>query len=125
MAYDARVAARVRTALRRRRAVTERRMFGGIAFLVDGHMVCGVLDESLVLRLGPAGAARALARPHTRPMDFTGRPLAGMVYVDAPGHRRDRDLRAWLDAAVRFVRTLPRKTRASARAPRPAASRGR
>jgi TfoX/Sxy family transcriptional regulator of competence genes len=107
VAYNEHLASRVRAALKRQRGVTERRMFGGLAFLVKGHMACGVLDDTLVLRLGSTGAQRALERPHTRPMDFTGRPLAGMVYVSPAGHRRDRDLRAWLTRAVRFVRALP------------------
>ena len=107
MAYDERLATRVRAVLKGRRGVTERRMFGGLAFLVGGHLTCGVLHDTLVLRLGSAAAARALERRHTRPMDFTGRALAGMVYVDPPGHRRDADLRAWLARAMRFVRTLP------------------
>lgn len=84
-------------------------MFGGTAFLLDGHMVCGVQGESLVLRLGREGAATALRRRHTRPMDFTGKPLASMVYVDPPGYRRDADLRAWVEQAIRFARALPRK----------------
>lgn len=82
-------------------------MFGGLAFLVNGHMACGVQGTALVLRLGAEGAAAARRRPHVRPMDFTGRPLASMVYVDAAGCRRDADLRAWVDEAVRFARGLP------------------
>lgn len=103
------LAARVRVALRGLRGVDERRMFGGTAFLWNGHMICGALGDTLVLRLGADGAADALTRPHTRPMDFTGRPLKSMVYVDAAGHRRDRDLEAWLARAHRFALTLPPK----------------
>jgi TfoX/Sxy family transcriptional regulator of competence genes len=107
--YDAVLAARVRAALRRRRGITERRMFGGLAFLCGGHMACGVQGSALVLRLGRQETARALERPHTRPMDFTGRALASMVYVEPAGCRRDADLRAWIDRALRFTRTLPAK----------------
>jgi TfoX/Sxy family transcriptional regulator of competence genes len=109
VAYDERLAARVRAVLKRGRGLTERRMFGGLAFLLNGHMACGVLGDTLVLRLGAEGAKRALARLHTRPMDFTGRALASMVYVEPAGHRRDADLRAWLARAVRFARALPAK----------------
>lgn len=84
-------------------------MFGGSAFLLDGRMICGVQGSALVLRLGLEGAAAALERRHTRPMDFTGKPLASMVYVDSPGYRRAADLRAWVEQALRFARTLPPK----------------
>jgi TfoX/Sxy family transcriptional regulator of competence genes len=109
VAYDEQLAARVRALLRRRKGVAERRMFGGLCFLLNGNMACGVQQDRLVLRLGPDGAARALQQPHTTPMDFTGRALASMVYVQPAGCRDDTDLRRWLDDAVRFARTLPAK----------------
>lgn len=109
MACDERLAARIRAQLGRRKGVTERAMFGGLAFLMNGNMVCGVLEDRLVLRLGPQGAARALQQGHTRPMDFTGKPLASMIYVDAAGCRSDGDLRHWVDKAIRFAKTLAPK----------------
>jgi TfoX/Sxy family transcriptional regulator of competence genes len=109
MAYDEKLAARVRAALAARDDVSERRMFGGVAFLVNGHMTCGVLEDSLVLRLGRDGAARALERRHVRPMDFTGRALGTMVYVSAAGLWRDAELRSWLEQALAFVGSLPAK----------------
>jgi TfoX/Sxy family transcriptional regulator of competence genes len=109
VAYNEALAGRVRARLGRRKGVAERRMFGGLAFLLNGHMACGVQGDRLVLRLGPQGAAAALQRRHTRPMDFTGKALASMVYVEADGYRRDADLRSWLDKAVRFARGLPPK----------------
>jgi TfoX/Sxy family transcriptional regulator of competence genes len=105
--YDEGLAARVRTLLDGRAGVTERRMFGGLAFLLDGHMACGVQGDRLVLRLGPEGAAAALKRPHTKPMDFTGKPLASMVYVEADGCRRGTDLCRWVERALRFAGDLP------------------
>lgn len=84
-------------------------MFGGVAFLLRGHMCCGVVGEDLMLRVGAGAEAKALARPHARPMDFTGRPLKGFVFVAAPGYESDRDLAAWVSRAVRFVRSLPPK----------------
>lgn len=76
---------------------------------MNGNMCCGVVRNRLVLRLGEEGAGRALARPHTAPMDFTGRPLGSMVFVDAGGWTEDADLRAWIDQALAFVQTLPAK----------------
>lgn len=110
MGYDERAADRVRRALRRRRGVwSERRMFGGLCFLLDGHMCCGLIGSDLVLRLGNDGAARALLEPATRPMDFTGTPLKSMVYVAPSGYATDDALADWLGRSVRFVRSLPRK----------------
>ncbi|MBI1378092.1 MAG: RNA methyltransferase [Frankiales bacterium] len=105
MAYDERLAERIRGAAPDGE-LTERRMFGGLCFLLDGHMLCGVVSDDLMLRLGPEAAEHALERPHVRPMDFTGRPSRGMVYV-APAGLRGRALGAWLVKAEAFVRTLP------------------
>ncbi|MCA9290102.1 MAG: TfoX/Sxy family protein [Phycisphaerales bacterium] len=109
MPADAELVQRVRAVLARRRGVKEVRMFGGVCFTINGHMCCGIANTDLVLRLGGAGAADALDEPHTRPMDFTGRPMRSMVCVDAAGVRDDAALRAWIDRAARFVRTLPPK----------------
>ena len=109
MAFDPELADRVRKALARRRGVTERKMFGGLAFMLNGHMCCGVLDKRLVFRLGEAGAAEALKRPHTRLMDFTGKPMKTMVYVEPAGLKTDKSLRDWVDRAVTFAKSLPPK----------------
>lgn len=109
MPYDEALAERIRALLDDEPNVDERRMFGGLAFLVRGHMFVGVISGRLVARVGPEAAARALARRHVRPMDFTGRPLKGYVYVEAAGLKRRSELRRWLDAALRFVETLPPK----------------
>jgi len=108
MAYDESLADRVRTLLEADAGFTERKMFGGIAFMLDGHMCCGVVDNDLMLRLGPDGADTALERPHVRPMDFTGRPLSSMVFV-APEGLQGRSLRAWVEQAAAFTRSLPPK----------------
>ena len=108
MPYDETLAARVRVAVDGRDGVTERAMFGGLAFMLDGHMLCGVVGNELMLRLGRGQADAALERPHVRPMDFTGRPMAAMVFV-APAGLRGAALRPWLDAAATFVQTLPPK----------------
>jgi TfoX/Sxy family transcriptional regulator of competence genes len=109
VAYDEKLAERVRAALSRKKGVSERSMFGGLAFVVNGNMCCGVVDRRLMLRLGEGGAAKALSEPHARPMDFTGRPMKTMVYVEPAGLRPDARLRAWIDRAVTFARTLPAK----------------
>lgn len=109
MAYDEALADRVRGVLRRRRRITERKMFGGIAFLRDGHMFCGVLGRDLVLRLGDRGAAEALGRPHTKAMDFTGKPMKSMVYVKPKGFESDDALREWVERALAFGSSLPAK----------------
>jgi TfoX/Sxy family transcriptional regulator of competence genes len=89
--------------------VGEKRMFGGLAFLERGLMVVGVSGGSLMARVGPAAHPDALAQPHARPMDFTGRPMTGYVYVDPAGLASDADLRRWVDRCRRFVATLPAK----------------
>jgi TfoX/Sxy family transcriptional regulator of competence genes len=109
VAYDETLAERVREMLAERVDVTERRMFGGIAFLVGGHMACGVANKDLMVRVGRDGYDDALSQPHTRAMDFTGRPMTTMVYVDPQGTAEDDALRAWVERAVAFVGTLPAK----------------
>jgi TfoX/Sxy family transcriptional regulator of competence genes len=108
VAYDEDLADRVRAVLPPAEAVTERQMFGGLAFMLSGHMFCGVVKDTLMLRLGPDGAERALDRPHVRPMDFTGRPMKGMVFVEPDG-LKGAALRHWVDAAAAFTHTLPPK----------------
>jgi TfoX/Sxy family transcriptional regulator of competence genes len=107
VAYNERLASRVRQILAEGGEVDERRMFGGLAFMVNGHMCCGISGDDLMLRLGPDRAERALEEPHVRPMDFTGRPMRGYVYVAAPGLRTEATLRRWLQLARDFISTLP------------------
>ncbi len=108
MAYDEQLADRVRDVLVTEHGVTERKMFGGLAFMVRGHMACGIVGNELMLRLGVDGAESALARPHVRRMDFTGRPMKGMVFVE-PAGVRGVALRRCLRDAVGFVASLPPK----------------
>lgn len=109
MAYDERLADRIREALTGRKAVTEKKMFGGIAFMLRGNMCCGVLNDDLVVRIGPERYNKALAQPHARPMDFTGRPLKGFVFVNPGGYRTARTLAAWMKKAIDFAHSLPPK----------------
>jgi TfoX/Sxy family transcriptional regulator of competence genes len=107
VAFDQDLAERVRIALAGVSDLETRRMLGGIAFLIRGHMACGVVGQELMLRLGPEAAERALREPHVRPMDFTGRPSRGAVFVGSDGLRDPRDLERWIGAATAFVTTLP------------------
>jgi TfoX/Sxy family transcriptional regulator of competence genes len=108
MTYDEELADRIRETMLGEPGLSERKMFGGLAFMLDGHMCCGIVGNDLMLRLGKDGATQALEQPHVRPMDFTGRPMAGMVYV-APQGLNDDALNRWLTQAATFARTLPPK----------------
>ena len=109
MAYDEELAGRVRAALRGRAGLVEKKMFGGLAFMVRGNMCCGVLGEDVVIRTGPEAYEEALASPHTRVMDFTGKPMRGFVMVDADGTLTDEALEDWITLGLRFARSLPPK----------------
>ncbi len=109
MGYSEHLASRVREILAEGGGAEERKMFGGLTFMVDGHMCCGVIRDDLMLRLGADQAKQALEKPHVRPMDFTGRPMKGFVFVAMPGVRTEAKLRQWLGLARDFVDTLPPK----------------
>ena len=108
MAYDERLADRVRELLRERTDVTERRMFGGLTFMVAGHMCCGINRDELILRLGPEAEETALTAPHARSMDFTRRPMRGFVTI-APGGLKGPSLGRWVAQAVAHAESLPPK----------------
>lgn len=109
MAYDEGVAQRLREALSDERDIAEKKMFGGIAFMHRGNMLCGVVGEELMVRVGADAYEEALSEPHARPMDFTGRPLKGMVYVGTGGFEADEDLGAWIARGIAFTSGLPAK----------------
>lgn len=109
MAFDEKLAQRIRRALDGRADVVEKKMFGGIAFMVSGRMACGVTSRDLMVRVGPERYEAALSRPHARPMDFTGRPLRGMVYVGPEGLRTDAVLEGWVAEAVLVATSSPKK----------------
>ena len=115
MAYDQKLAARVREALRRTRGVSEREMFGGLAFMVAGNMCCGVMGDDLMVRVGPDLHHDALVRPYTREMDFTGVSMKGMVYVGRDGVADDSELDLWVRLGVAYANSLPPKKVAKAR----------
>jgi TfoX/Sxy family transcriptional regulator of competence genes len=109
VAYDEVLAERVRDALALREELGERRMFGGIAFMLAGNMACGVLGEDLIVRVGPNEDERALAEPHTRPFDFTGRPMKGFVVVSPEGTATDEALAEWVESGADLAASLPPK----------------
>ena len=82
-------------------------MFGGLAFLRGGRMFCGITNNDLMVRVGPGRYEESLRKPHVRPMDFTGRPMKGYVFVAPPGRRTNAALRAWVSLSARFVSSLP------------------
>ena len=115
MAYSEELADRVRLMLTEQIEFGERRMFGGLCLLDRGNMCCGVIDERLMLRVGPDAYERVLALKHVAPMDFTGRPLRGLVYVEPAGLRTNPQLRRWVGLALEFTATLPDKKPAKPR----------
>ena len=111
MSYDTVLAERMRPYLLPRAGVSERAMFGGIAFLVYGNMCCGIWKNLLVIRLSVEDGAKALTKPHVRVMDITGRPMKGWLFVEPMGCKKDADLYAWIDKAFAFASSLPSKKR--------------
>jgi len=109
MAFDQGLAQRLREQLAATGGVTEKQMFGGIAFLVDGNMCVGVIGEELIARVGLDATEAALGRPGSRLFDFSGRPMKGWITVAPDALEDDDALAAWIDDALGFVRTLPPK----------------
>ena len=109
MAFDEDLAARIRDRLARQRGVGEKRMFGGVGFLLDGNLLVGVWKDSLMARLGPDEAGAALREPHVRAFDITGKPMRNWVLVEPEGVEDDDQLAGWVERAMEFVRTLPKK----------------
>ncbi len=109
MAYNEKLAERLNKAFSRRKGAAEKKMFGGIAYIVNGHMCCGIQDNLLVVRVGPNAYEEALKEKYTRPMDFTGRPMKGYIYVEPKGCKSDEDLKSWIERGIKFVNSLPPK----------------
>jgi len=109
MAYSESLADRIRHVFGRRRGIVEKKMFGGVGFLLSGNMCVGIWKASLIVRLSPEAANEALQQPHVCEFDITGRPMKGWVLVDAEGLDEEAQLKAWVERAVEFVCTLPAK----------------
>ena len=108
MPFDPHIAQRLREALKSRQVVVEKKMFGGYCWMLNGNMLCGVEVGRFMFRVGKDLEAEALARPGARPMDITGRPMRGFVWVSAEAADGE-DLEQWLALAERFVGVLPAK----------------
>lgn len=109
MSYDPGLAQRVREALAGEANLAEKEMFGGLSFLLGGNMAAGIIDDELIVRVGPEGYEEALERAHTRPFDMTGRPMRGWVVVEEAGLSEDEGLAEWLGMGVATARALPPK----------------
>lgn len=109
MAFSESLAARIRDALARKKNVEEKKMFGGIGFLLNGNMLVGVWKDSLIVRLGPEDGDEALLEPHVREFDITGRAMRGWVLVDPEGIEGDDRMSDWIQRAIEFVAKLPAK----------------
>ena len=109
MPYDEALAERMRPMLLTRTGVSEKSMFGGIAFLVNGNMCCGIWKDQLVIRLDKDEGTKALEEPHVRVMDITGRPMKGWLFVDHAGYKADKDLFGWIERAHAFASSLEPK----------------
>ena len=109
MAYDEELAQRVRHVLADQQGLVEKKMFGGVGYMIRGNMACGVNKDKLIVRVGPQGHEAAMARPNTLPFDITGKAMKGWVMVSAEGIAREAEIRAWVLEGVEFSLTLPAK----------------
>jgi len=109
MAYDEGLAQRIREVLGEQPGLVEKKMFGGIGFMVHGNMACGVHKDALIVRVGPEKHEGAMARAHTRPFDITGRPMKGWVMVTSDGYESDEALEDWVQQGLDFALSLPAK----------------
>ena len=109
MAYDEGLAERIRGVLDEREGVVEKRMFGGIAFMLRGHMCVGIVKDDLMVRVGPERYDDLVRQPHARSMDFTGRPMKGFLFVAAEGLEGDADLERWVEHGLGYAASLPAK----------------
>jgi TfoX/Sxy family transcriptional regulator of competence genes len=115
MAFDQKLAARIRSVLEGRKDVVEKQMFGGVAFMMRGHMSCGVVGSSLMVRVDAAREGEFSRDPGARPMDFTGRPMPGFLFVDGPGIASKASLARWIGRATAYAETKPDKAKARAK----------
>ncbi len=109
MAYDEKVAERLSKVFIEHKTVVEKKMFGGIAYMYKDHMCVGIVDDMLMVRVGPEQYEKALSEKHVKPMDFTGRPMKGYVYVELAGFKTEKSLKKWVEKGINFVEMLPAK----------------
>jgi len=109
MPYDEGLVQRMREILDQGPSYTEKKMFGGVGFMLNGNMAVGVNQDNLIVRVGKENDEEALAEPNARPFDFTGKPMQGLIYVSLEGYETDVDLQAWVRRGVDFALSLPAK----------------
>ena len=109
MAYDEKTAERLSKTFADNKDIAEKRMFGGIAYMYRDHMCVGSIDDMLMVRVGPDQYEDALSQKYVKPMDFTGKPMKGYVYVEPTGFKTEKNLIKWIDKGIAFVKTLPPK----------------
>jgi len=109
MAFDAKLADRIRKRLGKRAGLTEKQMFGGIAFLLNGNMCCGVHKDEMIVRLAPEDTDKALASPGVHLFDLTGRPMKGWILVQPKGLATAATLGKWVGVAAKYAASLPAK----------------
>jgi TfoX/Sxy family transcriptional regulator of competence genes len=109
MPYDELLAGRIRAILSRIPVLEEKKMFGGVGFLINGNMACGVHKNHLIVRVGPIDYHQSLLRPYARPFDMTGRPMLGWVMVEPQGCETESKLKEWISQGIEFARSLPAK----------------
>jgi TfoX/Sxy family transcriptional regulator of competence genes len=109
MAYDEGLAERLRQLLADRDDLQEKKMFGGLSFLLNGNLCCGVIGDDLIVRVGPEASPAAIQQPHARLFDFTGKPMKGWVVVAPQGIESDEELQRWVEMGLGFAGSLPPK----------------
>jgi TfoX/Sxy family transcriptional regulator of competence genes len=109
MAYDEDLAKKISAVLEGTPGLTEKKMFGGVGYMFQGNMACGVNKEDLIVRVGPEGYEEALTQPHVKVFDMTGRPMRGWITVSSEGYQDQKDLEAWIHKGLDFARFLPPK----------------
>ena len=106
MSFDELLTARIRACLGHQPGLVEKKMFGGVGFILNGNMTCGVIKDDLIVRVGAEQYEAALGHPHSRPFDMTGHPMTGWVLVEPAGCASEEELAAWLEQGLAFARTL-------------------
>lgn len=109
MAYNEDLAIRIRELLVGQSGLVEKKMFGGVGFMLHGNMACGVIKDDLIVRVGADDHPQAVSQPFARPFDFTGRPMKGWVMVSPEGYAANQELKAWLDQGIAYALSLPAK----------------
>lgn len=109
MAFDESLAGGIRDVLAHRTDIVDKKMFGGLGFLLNGNMLVGVWKDSLIVRVGPDAYEDALREPHVKEFDITGKPMKGWIMVEPEGVAEEYELKNWIEQAQKFVKTLPRK----------------